>query len=142
MIEYLCENPSPKEYNYLRREVGWAEIVESGVKIGLANTLFTVVAREKSAIVGMGRVIGDGMLVFYIQDIIVLPAYQKRGIGKEVMRFIMEYIDGKVVDNSTIGLMAATGKESFYEQFGFVQRPTEQTGAGMTIFVRKSTSRV
>lgn len=139
MIQYFHERPSPSEYNDLRKEVGWAEIPELGIEAGLSNTLFSVIAKENNSVVGMGRVIGDGAMVFYIQDIIVLPSHQRKGIGKEIMKAIMEFIGGKSIVNTTIGLMAAAGKESFYEQFGFVQRPTAILGAGMTIFVKGST---
>ena len=40
--------------------------------------------------------------------------------------------------NAVVGLMAATGKEPFYEKYGFTRRPTNTLGAGMTIFYKKN----
>lgn len=55
--------------------------VES-TEIGLGNSLFSVCAIYKNEVIGCGRAVGDGGIYFYIQDIIVLPKFQGRGIGK------------------------------------------------------------
>ena len=47
---------------------------------------------------------------------------------------VMAYIRAHASHNTIIGLMAACGKESFYEKYGFTRRPTERLGAGMTMF--------
>ena len=82
----------------------------------------------------MARVIGDGIMVFYIQDVIVLPQYQRQGIGSIMMNKIMQYIKANSVNNTIIGLMSASGKEEFYEKYGFIKRPNEKMGCGMTQF--------
>jgi ribosomal protein S18 acetylase RimI-like enzyme len=43
----------------------------------------------------MVRVIGDSGLYFYIQDVIVLPQYQKRGIGMLLMKKVMNFLDNR-----------------------------------------------
>jgi len=138
MIKYLEAKPSPEEYNYLRKSVGWQEYVLGEIQKGLDNTLYCIVVKDNSKAVAMGRVIGDGKLVFYIQDVIVIPEYQKKGIGKNIMVMIMKYIESNSINNSIIGLMSAIGKEEFYKQFGFIQRPNEKMGCGMTVFVKKT----
>jgi ribosomal protein S18 acetylase RimI-like enzyme len=40
----------------------------------------------------MARIIGDEGLYYYIQDVIVVPECQGRGIGKKLMARVMEYI--------------------------------------------------
>jgi GNAT superfamily N-acetyltransferase len=82
----------------------------------------------------MSRIVGDGGMVFYIQDVIVIPEYQQQGIGARMMEKIMNYIRAYASINSVIGLMAAKGVEPFYEKFGFVARPNDRYGSGMTIF--------
>jgi hypothetical protein len=42
---------------------------------GLTHALFTVCALYEGNVIGCGRVIGDGGLYFYLQDIMVLPAF-------------------------------------------------------------------
>ena len=87
--------------------------------------------------IGMARVIGDAGLVFYVQDVIVLPEYQHQGIGTQLMDAVMKFIRSHAHHNTIIGLMAARDKEPFYEKYGFIARPTENFGAGMTQFWRE-----
>ncbi len=35
---------------------------------------------------------------------------------------------------TVVGLMLPAGKEAFYEPFGFVRRPSDRFGCGMTLF--------
>ena len=83
--------------------------------------------------VGMARVIGDGGMTLYVQDVIVHPIYQRQGIGKKLMEFVMNYIKSSASEGSIlqVSLMASKGKEAFYERFGFFSRPNEKQGAGM-----------
>jgi GNAT superfamily N-acetyltransferase len=128
------ETPSPEEYLRLRRSVGWSLPEETAVCSSLPNSLYCVCARERGVIVGMARVIGDGGLVYYIQDVIVDPARQGEDIGKRLMDRVMDYIRRHATRHTIVGLMAAKGKEPFYQQYGFDLRPNEKSGAGMTIF--------
>ena len=52
------------------------------------------------------------------------------------MNSIMLYLEENAPENSYITLMAAKGKEEFYEKFGFFKRPTEKFGCGMMIELR------
>jgi predicted N-acetyltransferase YhbS len=79
----------------------------------------------------MARVIGDSGLYFYIQDVIVLPKYQKMGIGIMLMKKVMNYLETNIIPHTVVGLMASKGKEPFYEKFGFAKRPSERRGHGM-----------
>ena len=128
--------PSEDEYNELRASVGWG-VYEGGVAdAALPGSLFCVCALVAGSVVGMARVIGDVGLTFYVQDVIVRPEYQRQGIGTMLMERTMAYIRTHAHHNSVIGLMAAAGKEPFYERYGFATRPNDRLGSGMTIFWR------
>ncbi len=131
-------SPSVSEYLHLRELAGWCPMPEAVVERSFATQLFAVSARTRSfeTVVGMARVVGDGGLCFYVQDVIVHPDYQNRGIGTRLMQYVLEYIDRTGCTNSYVGLMAAKGKEGFYASFGFDRRPNEHLGAGMTVFWR------
>lgn len=126
--------PSAAQYNQLRQAVGWGVYAEAVIERALPNTLYSLCAFVDDQLVGMARVIGDGGLVYYVQDVIVLPAYHGQGIGARMMDRVMDYIRVHASHNTIIGLMAACGKEPFYEKYGFIRRPTDRLGAGMTIF--------
>ena len=75
----------------------------------------------------------------FIVDVIVLPEYQRKGIGKTMMGKIMEYIHSQLKDGYCIqvDLMSAKGKERFYEGFDFIKRPDDNFGCGMTQRIKK-----
>ena len=83
----------------------------------------------------MGRVVGDGAMYFYIQDVIVDPYYQQVGIGSVVMEYIEHYLSVSAKKGSTIGLLAAKEKEAFYAKYGYIKRPNDSLGNGMCRFI-------
>jgi GNAT superfamily N-acetyltransferase len=116
------------EYLALREAVGWGRPDEQMTARGLANALFTVCLLHQEQVIGCGRVIGDGGLYFYLQDIIVLPAFQGKGLGKRLMLAILAYLEKQAPPEAFVGLMAAKDVSPFYAQFGFVARPPDRPG--------------
>jgi ribosomal protein S18 acetylase RimI-like enzyme len=79
-------NPTVREYNELRRLAGWPVLETSLVSHGLSHSIFSIVITdEHDAIIGMGRIVGDGAIYLHIQDVIVRPQLQRSGIGKLIM---------------------------------------------------------
>lgn len=134
MIEFTSKNPEPEEYLGLRKLVGWNEMPLQIVESSLKRNLYSVCAYSDNVIIGTARVVGDGGLCFYIQDVMVHPDFQKKGIGTRLIEHIMEFLKQNACYNSYVGLMAARGVEDFYTRFGFVIRPNELYGSGMTQF--------
>ena len=76
-----------------------------------------MVATDGEKTVGMGRAISDGASDAYIQDVVVLPEYQKLGIGKNIINSLTKYcVEKNIV---WIGLIAEPGTLPFYEKLGF-----------------------
>jgi ribosomal protein S18 acetylase RimI-like enzyme len=73
--------PTPEEYSQLRQSVGWGIYERDVVEKYLPNSLYCVCAVSDGKIVGMARIIGDGGIAYYIQDVIVKPEYQRQGVG-------------------------------------------------------------
>jgi GNAT superfamily N-acetyltransferase len=130
--------PQAEEYNWLREQVGWRTNPEDVIRKALPNSLYGVCAYQAGQLVGMARIIGDAGLVYYIQDVIVVPECQGHGIGTQLMDRVMGYIRKHASQNTIVGLMSAKGKEPFYEKYGFTVRPTERFGAGMTLFWKQT----
>ncbi len=84
-IEY--RSPTFSEYKKLRALAGWWKTDEKATKMALKNSLFSIVAVEHDTLIGFGRIIGDGGLYFYIQDLIVHPEFQNKGYGFCVSSF-------------------------------------------------------
>jgi GNAT superfamily N-acetyltransferase len=131
------EIPKADEYLKLRESVEWASPDSDSCNLGLSNSVYCVTIRDKGNLTGMGRVVGDGVFTFFIVDIIVHPDYQRKGLGKEIMKRIMDYLDKNAAENSYITLMAAKGREGFYKKFGFFTRPTDTYGCGMMLEFKK-----
>ncbi len=125
--------PSPQEYNALRAAIGWRVYDLDDVAAGLPRSLYCLCAIRDGELVGMARVVGDGRLVCYIQDVCVRPEYQRQGIGTQLMDGIMAYLQQHAAHNTIIGLLSAAGKEAFYEKYGFRRRPNERQGCGMQL---------
>jgi hypothetical protein len=66
--------PTPDEYGRLRASVGWNELSPDAIRAGLSGSLYSVVLERDGEAVGCGRVVGDGGVYFYVQDVIVAPS--------------------------------------------------------------------
>lgn len=134
MIEIDNKLPRPEEYNTLRKSAGWTFYDEQSASEGLEGSLYTVSLREDGAIVAFGRVVGDGRITFYIQDVIVVPDKRSHGYARIVMEHIMDYLGGVAAPGAVVGLMSSKGVENLYRKFGFIERPAgKNMGAGMTL---------
>jgi GNAT superfamily N-acetyltransferase len=120
--------PTVAEYQKLRDQVGWWKTDENATDTALKNSLFSVVAMKHGTAVGLGRVIGDGGLYFYIQDLMVHPDFQNKGLGRSLLKELMDYITANAKPGAFVGLMAAKGLEKYYEPFGFKARDTDAPG--------------
>ncbi|WP_224704505.1 GNAT family N-acetyltransferase [Devosia aquimaris] len=134
-ISYRFTPPRPDDFVKLRSDCGWGEIGLDTATRALERSVIDLTCFEGEQLIGMGRVVGDGVLYFYLQDIIVRPSHQNRSIGRQIVSKLLEECLARAAMGATIGLMSAKGKETFYRHFGFQERPTDKLGAGMTRFV-------
>lgn len=81
----------------------WINFSRTQTEKSLKNSLYTVAAEEDDQVVGMGRLIGDGMY-YMIVDIVVQPAYQRMGIGSKILNMIIEYINSGTPDGGRSGI--------------------------------------
>lgn len=128
----LVENQlSANDFIRLKIATGFRNRPIDQVERALKNDLLDVVAIVNNEVVGMGRLVGDGVMYWYLQEIIVLPEYQGKGIGTGIVNYLLEYIKKHTEDETftSVGLTAAEGKTSFYERFGF------QNSRGMNLYI-------
>jgi GNAT superfamily N-acetyltransferase len=88
---------------------------------------------DDGKIIGMGRIVGDGSIYFYLQDVIVMPSYRGCGYGKLIVEELVKYVTSLKHDNSFVGLMSAIGTKEFYNKLGFTERPSERPGMSMIV---------
>ncbi len=120
-------------YLALRASVNWKKLTLEQATKALEHSLFTVTAYEDERPVGMGRIVGDGVVIDYIQDLVVRPEMQGSGVGRMVIERLIQFVKETKLDDSEIMLclMCAKGREDFYKKFDFIARPTEKLGPGM-----------
>ncbi len=121
--------PSGSVYHALRTGAGLSAKSEDAAARGLPGSLFAVQILHRGEPVGMGRVIGDGGCFYQVVDIAVLPGHQGKGLGKRIMREIMDYLDANVPPGGYVSLIADGRAQELYAGFGF--EPTAPAGVGM-----------
>lgn len=135
MIDFkLVENQlSAEDFLRLKLATGFRNRPITQVEQALENDLLDVVAVANNEVIGMGRLVGDGVMYWYLQEIIVLPEYQGNGIGTSIVNHLLEYIKNNTSegDFTCVGLTAAKGKETFYERFGF------KKSNGMNLYIER-----
>ena len=90
IIEY--QTYREKEILPLYASVGWTAYTDAPDVLhrGFERSLLTFAAYEGETLVGLARAVGDGETVVLMQDLLVFPQYQRRGIGTALMRAMME----------------------------------------------------
>lgn len=88
----------------------------------------------------MGRMFGDNSMSYFIKDVVVMPKYQGKGIGKLLINDMLSFIKERTQEGwkFCVELMSASGKEAFYEKFGFERRPSITGGAGMFLMINNT----
>ncbi|HQT27485.1 MAG TPA: GNAT family N-acetyltransferase [Burkholderiales bacterium] len=89
------------------------------LELAFRNSLLKVFVYDGKRLVGAGRALSDGVWRAAIYDVAVLPDYQGKGIGSQIIRHLVEHANVEVIT-----LYAAPGKEAFYERFGFRKMKT------------------
>jgi GNAT superfamily N-acetyltransferase len=125
-------------YLSLRKQVGWIDLDRLQAQKALDHSLMIVTVYDDETPVGMGRIVGDGAVICYIQDLIVIPEYQSKHIGSQLIDRLISYVNSITVPESRmmLCLMCAKGREAFYEKHGFIARPTNNLGPGMIQYIK------
>jgi len=90
--------------------------------VAMKNSGAVFTAWDDNKLVGLINSLDDGVMTAYVHYLLINPAYQGKGIGKELIRLI----SGKYKDYLRIVLVAYDKEIGFYEQCGF------ESGKGKT----------
>ena len=73
---------------HLYQAVGWTNYTNQPQMLeqALPHSLAVYLAFDGEKIVGLIRLVGDGFSSVFVQDLIVLPIYQRQGIGSALMK--------------------------------------------------------
>ena len=126
--------PTAEEYNRLRQSAGWGSLDVPTVERSLPNSVYAVCVEYNHHLIGFGRVVGDGGLCFYIQEIIIVAEHRGNGVGSNILDRIMNYIDTNATKRSYVAVMVGKELEGLYSKHGFWARPNRKMGPGMMQF--------
>ena len=104
---------------HLYQAVGWTNYTNQPQMLeqALSHSLAIYVARDGEKIVGLVRLVGDGFSSVFVQDLIVLPSYQRQGIGSFMMKqALADYKDTYQIQLATEESEKTLG---FYRSLGF-----------------------
>ena len=90
IIEY--QTYREEEILPLYASVGWTAYTDAPDVLhrGFERSLLTLAAYEGETLAGLVRAVGDGETIVLVQDLLVFPQYQRRGIGTALMRAMMD----------------------------------------------------
>ena len=104
---------------HLYQVAGWTNYTHQPEMLeqALSHSLATYLARDGEKIVGLVRLVGDGFSSIFVQDLIVLPSYQRQGIGSNLMKeALADYKDAYQIQLATEQTEKNLG---FYRSLGF-----------------------
>ncbi|SEV96516.1 GNAT family N-acetyltransferase [[Clostridium] fimetarium] len=125
-------------YLYLRQQVNWKALTYNQANRAIKNSMYIITVYEADKPIAMGRIVGDGSVVSYIQDLIVIPSAQGEKIGSKLLEKLIKYVESITEEGTEmmLCLMCAKGRENFYKHHNFIERPTNNLGPGMIQYVR------
>ena len=104
---------------HLCQAVGWTNYTHQPQMLeqALSHSLAIYTALDGDAVVGLVRLVGDGFSSVFVQDLIVLPSYQRQGIGSNLMtEALADYKDAYQIQLATEQTEKTLG---FYRSLGF-----------------------
>lgn len=109
------------EIRQLYTEVGWTAYTEnmSVLEQGYKNSLLVLAAYENDELLGIIRVVGDGFTIIFVQDILVFPSEQRKGVGTALLKAVLDrYPDVRQIELTTDNTPKTV---AFYKSLGFTE---------------------
>ena len=118
----------------LYQSVGWNNYITDTTRLieGINNSNYVIGAYDGESLVGLLRVISDENTIAYVQDILINPNYQRKGIGKKLLAlFLIKYTHVRQI---VLTCDKETTTEHFYNSVGF--KEVSQLGLACYYFVK------
>lgn len=105
----------------LYNAVGWSAYTHEPARLeaAVAASLLVLTAWDQDQLVGLARVVGDGLSIVYLQDILVAPEYHRTGIGRQLFQRAFEPFGD--VRQKLLITDDEPGQHAFYRSMGFTE---------------------
>ena len=103
----------------LYASVGWTAYTDHPevLRKGFENSMLTLAAYEGENLLGIIRTVGGGHTIVFVQDILVFPEYQRKGIGRLLLQAILDrYSHVRQIELATDNTEKTV---AFYKSMGF-----------------------
>ena len=103
----------------LYRSAGWTAYTDQPevLRKGFENSMLTLAAYEGNQLLGIIRAVGDGHTIVFVQDILVFPEHQRKGIGSTLLQAILDrYSHVRQIELATDNTPKTI---AFYKSMGF-----------------------
>jgi GNAT superfamily N-acetyltransferase len=116
---------TPDEYRSLLAAVNWRPLEQTDAELAAAlEASWNVTARTSDGrLVGLARVLDDGLLYASIWDVIVRPERQRGGIGRALLAAVLEQTAGRRL----VSLISTAAGEALYRSAGFAETDGRST---------------
>lgn len=116
-MEYrMNETVHSEQLSSLRESVGWNRM-DKEYQNPLLTSFCHIAVYDENRLIGYIDSVSNGVTDAYIQDLMVHPDYQGKGIGTGLMNRMIAYLKEKHV--YMISVIFEESLKSFYERFGF-----------------------
>ena len=117
----ICEYKqyAEQEILHLYASVGWTAYTDHPdvLRKGFENSMLTLAAYEDEQLLGIIRTVGDGHTIVFVQDILVFPEYQRKGVGSALLQAILDrYSHVRQIELATDNTPKTI---AFYKSMGF-----------------------
>ncbi|MFH1700219.1 MAG: GNAT family N-acetyltransferase [Candidatus Zixiibacteriota bacterium] len=122
MLTYTedIENISKDEILRLYNSVNWTTYTKDPENLikAIINSNFVVVCTDNNKLIGLGRSLSDDSAIHYLQDILVDPEFQHRGIGRELLNRCLKRFEH--VRSHVLLTDDDERQKLFYESVGYI----------------------
>jgi GNAT superfamily N-acetyltransferase len=110
-----CSKANLDEMRGIYKSVGWTRNTNDIIKQIYEASNVVAIATINGQTVGLGRAISDGVFNAAIYDVVVRSEFQKQGIAKKIINYLLENLSHV----SCVHLISTIGNEDLYHKLGF-----------------------
>ena len=111
--------PDAQEIKALYDDANWSVYTENMDRLmaGIKNSLLVISAWDDDRLVALIRIVGDGATIVFMQDLIVLKSYKRKGIGTHLVNLVCDEYES--VWQKVLLTDDTVETRGFYESLGF-----------------------
>lgn len=117
-IKYIHDIDANQISN-LYQDAGWTLYLNDFERLmsGIHQSLDVISLWDQDILVGLIRTVGDGETILYIQDILILSNYQRKGYGSQLLKLVLDQYQH--VRMKVLMTDQSDKTKAFYESLGF-----------------------